>query len=104
MLTPLVLQPSPSKTMATSKNSCVWLKTAMAKRGASRVLLSSNAQLRARLWPDPHGPIDVDTVRVVGRRLKFNGSLLRVQELDAFVHQALAFGPEMNLRLRSMRI
>ncbi len=68
------------------------------------VLLSSNAQIRARLWPDPHGPIDADTVRVVGRRLTFNGSLSRVQELDAFARQALAFGPEMNLRLRSMRI
>lgn len=68
------------------------------------VLLTGAGEVRARLWPDLHGPIAADPVRVVGRRLTFHGALSPAYDLEVFARQALAFGPELNVRLHGMRV
>jgi len=68
------------------------------------VLLTGAGEFRARLWPDLHGPINADPVRIVGRRLTFQGAPTLAHDLDAFARQALAFGPEMTANLRRMRM
>ncbi|MGE8941513.1 ThiF family adenylyltransferase [Leptospira interrogans] len=68
------------------------------------VLLHDADGVRARLWPDLHGPIDADPVRTVGRRLTFHGAMSNASGLDAFARQALVFGQDLNARLRNMRI
>ncbi|MDS4058103.1 MAG: ThiF family adenylyltransferase [Candidatus Contendobacter sp.] len=68
------------------------------------VLLTGAGDIRARLWPDTHAPIDTETVRVVGQRLSFHGMSEVTHGLDAFARQALAFGPAVNSRLRALRV
>lgn len=68
------------------------------------VLMTDAGDVRARLWPDQHTPIDASVIRVVGQRLTFHGAQKLAYDLDAFTRQALAFGPEVNARLRALRV
>ena len=68
------------------------------------ILLTGAGNINARLWVDLHTPIDADAVRVVGRQLLFYGVSKAARDLDAFARQALVFGPEMNTRLRTLRV
>ncbi|WP_316979516.1 ThiF family adenylyltransferase [Shumkonia mesophila] len=68
------------------------------------ILLTGTGEIQARLWPDLHGPVDATPVRIIGRRLTFHGAFPLAHDLDAFARQALAFGPELNARLRGMRV
>jgi molybdopterin/thiamine biosynthesis adenylyltransferase len=68
------------------------------------VLMTGAGDVRARLWPDQHAPIDASVIRVVGQRLTFHGAQKSAYDLDAFTRQALAFGPEVNARLRTLRV
>ena len=67
------------------------------------VLFTGAGEIRARLWPDLHSPIDAETVRIVGRHLAFHGPV-ETGGLEAFARQALAFGPELTPRLRALRV
>jgi len=68
------------------------------------VLLTGAGDIRARLWPDTHAPIDAEVVRVVGRRLAFHGVSEVMHSSDAFSRQALAFGPDVNAKLHALRV
>ena len=68
------------------------------------VLLTGDGQVRARLWPDPHGPVDTVAVRVVGKRLAVHSPAADPADIDFLARQALAFGASLNARLRAMRI
>lgn len=68
------------------------------------LLLTGNNNFRARLWPDMHGPIDANWVRVIGRRFKSHRAINSFGDSDFQSRQALAFGSELNSNLREMRI
>lgn len=69
------------------------------------VLLTGAGEVRARLWPDLHAPVEADPIRVVGQRLTFHSRLAQGGSgLEVFARQALVFGPELTPRLRAMRI
>ncbi len=68
------------------------------------VLLTGAGDICAQLWPDPHAPIAAETVRVVGRQLDFHSTSKTMHGTDAFVRQALAFGPAVNAKLRALRV
>lgn len=68
------------------------------------VLLTGQGEVRARLWPDRHGPADAEVVRVVGRELRFHGDVAVAERSDVLARQAIAFGPEVNARLRRLRV
>ena len=68
------------------------------------ILLADRDQVRARLWPDFHGPVDAVAVRVVGRHLAVQSPMLEISDSDFLARQALAFGATLNARLRGMRI
>ena len=68
------------------------------------ILLTGDGQVRARLWPDLHGPIDAVAVRVAGKRLAVHSPTADPADADFLARQALAFGASLNARLREMRI
>ena len=68
------------------------------------ILLAGSAQVRARVWPDLHGPVDASLVRVVGGQLATQSPASETSDPDFLARQALAFGPSLNARLRGMRI
>ena len=68
------------------------------------ILLTGGGDLRARWWPDLHGPVDADAVRIVGKGLATHASATETSEPDFLARQALAFGRSLNTRLRAMRI
>ena len=68
------------------------------------VLLTGDNQVRARLWPDLHGPVNATEVRAVGRRLAVHSPVEDPADADFLARQALAFGPSLNARLRAMRV
>lgn len=68
------------------------------------VLLTGAREIRARLWTDWHLPINAESIRAVGRKLRFYDPSLPMYEHDVFARQALAFGPELNARLQGMKI
>lgn len=70
------------------------------------VLITGDGHIRARLWTENSLPLDIDSVRVVGRNLKFH-QLARSQcgqSAEAWARQALAFGPELNGILRDLKV
>ena len=67
-------------------------------------MLAGDDQVRARLWPDFHGPIDAADVRIAGKRLEYQSPALDVDGTDFLARQALAFGASLNARLRAMRV
>lgn len=68
------------------------------------VLMTGAGDIRAQLWPDTHAPITTETVRVVGRQFDFHSASKATHGSDAFVRQALAFGPAVNAKLRALRV
>ena len=68
------------------------------------ILLAGNDQVRARMWPDFHGPVDAVAVRVVGKRLTMQSPTLEAANRDFLARQALAFSASLNVRLGGMRI
>ena len=58
----------------------------------------------ARWWPDLHGPVDADSIRIIGERLATYASIPEAFDPDFLARQSLAFGPSLNVRLRAMRI
>ena len=72
--------------------------------GLVSLLLTGDGQVGARLWPDPHGPVDAVTVQVVGKRLTVHSAAADPAGMDFLARQALVFGPSLNARLRTMRI
>ena len=68
------------------------------------ILLTGDDEVRARLWPDPHGAVDANTVRVVGRRIATHAPTLETSDRDFLARQALAFGTSLDARLNAMRI
>lgn len=68
------------------------------------VLLTGAGEIRARLWPDLHAPINANPIRVVGRHLTFHGTQLPAHDDGVLARQALAFGPALNARLRELRV
>ena len=68
------------------------------------VLMTGAGDIRAQLWPDTHAPITTETVRVVGRQFDFYSASKATHGSDAFVRQALAFGPAVNAKLRALRV
>ena len=68
------------------------------------VLLAGDGQVRARLWPDPHGPVDAVAVQVAGRRLAVHSPAAEPADIDFLARQTLAFGPSLNARLKTMRV
>ena len=68
------------------------------------ILLADGDQVRARKWPDFHGPVDAVAVRIVGKHLAIQSSTLETSDPDFLARQALAFGSSLNARLRGMRI
>ncbi|BBL77507.1 ThiF family adenylyltransferase [Methylomagnum ishizawai] len=68
------------------------------------VLLTGAGEVRARLWPDLHAPLDAESIRAIGQKLAFYDPALPMRGDDVFARQALAFGPELNARLKGMRI
>jgi len=68
------------------------------------ILLAENDQIRARVWPDLHGPVDASVVRVVGGQLTIQSPASETSNPDFLARQALAFGPSLNARLSGMRI
>ena len=68
------------------------------------VLLTGDDRVRARLWPDLHGSVDAVAVRVAGQRLAVHSPAVDPTDIDFLARQALAFGPSLNVRLRTMRI
>ena len=68
------------------------------------ILLAGDDQVRARIWPDFHGPIDAADVRIAGKRLEYQSPALDVDGTDFLARQALAFGASLNARLRAMRV
>jgi molybdopterin/thiamine biosynthesis adenylyltransferase len=66
------------------------------------VLLTGTGEIRARLWPDLHAPINANPIRVVGRHLTFHGTQLPSHDDGVLARQALAFGPALNARLREL--
>lgn len=69
------------------------------------VLLSGTQKVRARVWVDEHYPIEINPVRVVGRNLKVHDQAKgSASPHEAFARQALAFGSDLNVQLRAMRI
>ena len=68
------------------------------------ILLAGDDQVRARLWPDSHGPIDAADVRIAGKRLECQSPELDAADADFLARQALAFGGSLNARLRVMRV
>ena len=84
------------------------LQTARNRNGAHATLISTlltgGGQVRARLWPDLHWPIDAATVRIIGKRLTVHSPAADPADIDFLARQALVFGASLNTRLRSMRI
>lgn len=68
------------------------------------IILSGDDGVNARLWTDTHAPIDADQVTISGRRFSVHGKSNTAHGLDIFARQALAFGPELNIRLRALRV
>lgn len=68
------------------------------------VLLAGEDDLRARIWGDQGGPIDIPRVRVVGRRYRLHDRLPKISGLEHLSRQALAFGEQLNSALRSLKI
>ena len=68
------------------------------------ILLTGDGQVTARLWSDPHSPVDAASVRVVGKRITVHPPLEYPADIDFLARQALAFGAPQNARLRAMRI
>ena len=68
------------------------------------ILLTGDDDVTARWWPDLHGPVDADSVQIVGERLAIHASVLEPFDPDFLARQSLAFGPSLNARLRAMRI
>ena len=68
------------------------------------ILLTGADEVRARWWPDLHGAVDADAVRVVGKRLATHAPMREDSDPDFLARQALAFGPALNARMRAMRI
>lgn len=68
------------------------------------VLLTGRGDVRARIWPDRHGHVDAEVVRIVGRNLAFHGARTVAEVSDALARQAIAFGADVNARLRGLRV
>lgn len=68
------------------------------------VLLTGSGEVKGRMWADLNTTIEADSVRVIGRRFNFYENTLLSFDNDIFNRQALAFGPELNARLRTLRI
>ena len=68
------------------------------------LLLTGDGQVGARLWPDLHGPVDAVAVQVAGRRLAVHPPTAEPADIDFLARQALAFGPSLNARLKTMRV
>lgn len=68
------------------------------------VLLTGEGEVRARLWPDCHGSVNAEAVRVIGRHLSFHGPKAVTEVSDAHSRQADVLGPEMNTHLRRLRV
>ena len=69
------------------------------------ILLTGDAQVKARLWPDIRDPIDAVSVRVVGRRFTVHPlTPPNPADTDFLARQALAFGASLNEQLRAMRV
>lgn len=84
------------------------LQTARNRNGDQAVLISvlltGDGQVRARLWPDLHGPVDAVAVRVAGGRHTVHSPEADPADLDFLARQTLAFGSSLNAQLRTMRI
>ena len=84
------------------------LQTARNRNGdqaeLTSVLLTGKGEVTARLWPDTRVPVDAVAVQVVGRRLAVHSQAADPADIDFLARQALAFGPALNARLRTMRI
>ncbi len=68
------------------------------------ILLTGDGQVRARLWPDLHGPVDAVAVGIVGKRISVQSPAEHPANTDFLARQALAFGDSLNARLRAMRV
>ena len=68
------------------------------------ILLTGDGQVRARLWPDFHGPVDAAWVRVVGRRFTTHSAASGSDDRDFLARQALAFDASLNTQLREIRV
>lgn len=68
------------------------------------ILLTGGSDLCARLWPDRYGSVDAEVIQIVGRHLAFLGAKTGADVSDVLARQALAFGPEVNTRLRRLRV
>jgi molybdopterin/thiamine biosynthesis adenylyltransferase len=69
------------------------------------LVFTRDGELMARLWKSSPSPLDVNGVRVVGKRFQFFFTTeARPLVNEAFVRQALAFGDPLNQTLRQLRI
>lgn len=84
------------------------LQTARNRNGdgatVASILLTGDSQLRARLWPNSHGPVDAAWVRVIGRRFTTHSAASGSDDRDFLARQALAFGAALDTQLREMRV
>ena len=68
------------------------------------LLLIRGTHFRARLWLGSNEPIDSQAVYSVGRRLVRSDLIERAEDDEILERQALAFGPELNVRLKQLRV
>lgn len=68
------------------------------------ILLTGEDDLRARIWGDQGEPIDILSVRVVGRRYRFHNRITLLPGTEHLSRQALASGNQLNAVLRSLKI
>lgn len=91
-----------------NRNEAELLLLAQHRNGAGTtilsILLTGSGQIRARIWPDQHKPLDDVPVRVIGRRFSIHGGLQKNGANEVLARQALVFGPGLNAQLRAMRV
>jgi molybdopterin/thiamine biosynthesis adenylyltransferase len=89
-------------------NECALARLARNRNGLDStllsIILSGNDGIHARLWTDTHAPVEAEQVTLSGRRFNVNRKSDTAHDLDILARQALAFGPEINIKLRALRV